>query len=466
MGKTKSQSQLNAKTVKKKVRKQKSWQVVNPKAAGVDLASEIHYAAVGHDDADKDVRSFGTTTSQLKAMAAWLIEHNVSTVAMEATGVYWIPAAQILEQTGLEVVLVHPSHVKIIKGKKTDVNDCQWLQKLHTFGMLEGAFRPSDETCVLRSYMRRRDSLIKMATRDVLHMQKALDQMNVLVHRAVSDITGMTGMRIIKGIISGQRDPNVLAELRHWRCKRSAKEIAEALNGNFREEHLFCLQQALEQYEFTQNQIRKCAKKVEQLLLKHQVIDKEQAKSIAPLRRKPGKSSNEFVFDGQVLAKALVGVDLTNIDGLRSGSVLTILSETGWTLEEFKTSAHFCSWLALCPGNNKSGGKSKSGKTRRSSSRAAGAFRMAAQSCHRVQGPIGDFYRRMKARQGPAEAVTSTAHKIARIFYKMVKEKVEYNPCMLEPDQEKVKALKLKSLQKRARKLGMALIDTDGLLYT
>jgi len=452
---------------KRKPKNPKSWKVVNPNAGGVDLASEIHYAAIGHDDPDRDVRSFGATTSELKRMANWFLDNGVNTVALEATGVYWIPSTQILESSGIEVLLVHPSHVRILKGKKTDVKDSQWLQKLHTFGLLEGAFRPSPEAGILRSYMRRRDALVKMSTRHILHMQKALDQMNVLVHRAVSDITGKTGLKIIKSILDGERDPLTLGKLRHGTCKLSAIEMAEALNGDFREEHLFALGQSLAQYEFNEAQVLECDIEISNFLLKYRPKDLENLTPaiLKKLKTKSDKSRNTFNFDGQTMAQFLVGVDLTTIPGFRSGTVLKILSETGWTLKEFKTAHHFASWLAICPGNDKSGGKNKSGKTRRSASRAAEAFRMAAQSIHRSQDPLADYYRRMKARLGPAQAITATAHKMARIYYKMLTEKVEYQPNLIAQDAEKQKARKMRSLQKMAASLGLGLVDKDGVIY-
>ena len=458
------------KKIKPKVSKRqtkKSWQVVNPNAGGVDLASEIHYAAIGHGDPDEDVLSFGATTNELKRMAAWFLENGVTSVAMEATGVYWVPAAQILESSGLEVLLVHPAHVKILKGKKTDVKDSQWLQKLHTFGLLAGAFRPTPEASVLRSYMRRRDSLVKMSTRHILHMQKALDQMNVLVHRAVSDVTGSTGMKIIKAILNGQRDPLSLGQLRHHRCKLSAEKMAEALNGDFREEHLFSLSQALNQFDFTQSQIGECDERISDFLLQYRPKD---LKKLTPamlkkLKKKTTKNTtNPFHFDGGTLATYMVGVDLTKIPGFQSGSVIKIISETGWTLTEFKTARHFTSWLALCPGHDTSGGKSKSGKTRRSASRAAEAFRMGAQSVGRMDNHLGAFYRKMKARLGPAQAITATAHKMARIYYKMVTSKVEYDDRLIAPDPEKERNRRIRSLKKAARSLGWALVDEDGVL--
>ena len=464
MGKVGSQKQCIANRSKRKGKKRPSWEIANPHAGGLDLASQSHFAAIGHGNPDEDVREFGATTNELKKMAEWFLANQVKTVAMEATGVYWIPSAQILERAGIEVVLVHPAHVKAISGKKTDVMDSQWLQQLHTYGMLRGAFRPNDKAGILRSYMRRRDSLVRLSTTHILHMQKALDQMNVLVHRAVTDITGKTGMKIIKAILNGQTDPIQLGSLRHSRCKLSAREMAEALNGNFRQEHLFSLQQALAQYEFCQNQIVECDKEIEKLLLQFQPLVPKENVELPSLKAKP-RSRNEFHFEGQKMAVSLVGIDLTDIDGFRAGTVLKILAETGWTLEEFSNSKKFCSWLALCPGNNRSGGKNKSGRTRKSASRAAEAFRMAAQSVRRVDSPLGDFYRKMKARLGPAQAVTATAHKMARIFYKLVTEKVVYDPVKLRPNPQKERQKKLNNLLKQARTLGMTLVDEDGVLY-
>lgn len=455
--KPRSKDQNNKNGKKSQVKRRAPWKVVHAHAGGIDLASRVHYAAVGHVDKDKDVRSFGTTTRELRAMAHWLKESGVDTVTMEATGVYWIPPAQILEKEGLAVVLVHAAHVKGVPGKKTDVLDCMWLQKLHTFGLLKGCFRPKDEVNRFRTYMRRRSTLIRFATTHIHHLQKALDQMNVLVHRVLSDITGKTGMKIIRAIVAGKTNPEELVKLRHGTCKRSPQEFIEALSGDFRDEHVFTLSQALAQYDFTQEQIMQVDQELERYLKECQPT--ASPKGEAPMGKLKKGRSNDFSFNGQKMAYDLLGIDLTQIDGMGAGNVLTLLSETGWTLEEFETSAKFCSWATLCCGNNKSGEKSKSGKTRKSSNRAAMAFRMAAQSVHRRPTPMGDFFRRMRARLGPAKAVTATAHKMARIYYSMVKERKPYNPDLLVQDEVRRRQRSIKNLNHRAKRLGLSLVD-------
>ncbi len=352
---------------------------INHNAAGIDLGGSEHWVCVPIERADKHVRRFGCFTPDLMAMADWLIECGVQTVAMEATGVYWIPVFQMLEARGLEVRLVNAHHVKTVPGRKTDVKDCQWLQQLHTYGLLSGSFRPEDEICVLRSYIRQRDSLIKSSSTHVQRMQKALIQMNLHLHKVISDITGLTGMAIIREIVSGEREPQVLAALKDPRIKSSTTEIAKALTGDYRPEHVFVLKQEFNLYEIYQKEIACIDSEIEKCLTKFEPKTLDELPATKKKRRKKS-TANHPNFDLCSLLYRMVGVDFTLIDGLDAMSVQNILSEVGLDPSRFPTVKHFTSWLGLCPGQKITGGKVKSSKTRPVVNRAANAFRMAALS--------------------------------------------------------------------------------------
>ena len=391
---------------------------INQNAAGIDLGGGEHWVCVPADRTDKNVRRFGCFTPDLIAMADWLIECRVDTVAMEATGVYWIPVFQILEAKGFEVKLVNAHHVKIVPGRKTDVLDCQWLQKLHTYGLLSGSFRPQDQVCVLRSYIRQRDSLIKSAITHVQRMQKALIQMNLHLHKVISDVTGLTGMKIIKAIVAGEQDPQVLATLKDPRIKSSTADIAKALTGDYRREHLFVLQQELTLYEVYQQQISAIDAEIEKCLASFQPQTLDEPPT-TPKKRRKKPTANHPNFDLHKYLYRMAGVDFTLINGLDALTVQTILSEVGLDPKRFPTVKHFTSWLGLCPGQKVTGGKVKSSKTRTVVNRAANAFRMAAFSLTHSRSALGGFYRRLRSRLGAPKAITATAHKLARLFSRM-----------------------------------------------
>ena len=352
---------------------------INHNAAGIDLGGGEHGVCVPTDRADKNVRRFGCFTPDLIAMADWLMECRVDTVAMEATGVYWIPVFQILEAKGFEVKLVNAHHVKTVPGRKTDVLDCQWLQKLHTYGLLSGSFRPEDQVCVLRSYIPQRDTLIKSASAHVQRMQKALIQMNLHLHKVISDVTGLTGIKIIKAIVAGEQDPQVLASLKDPRIKSSTADIAASLTGDYRHEHLFVLQQELTLYEVYQQQIAAVDIQIEKCLASFEPKTLEQPPTTGKKRRKK-PTANHPNFDLHQYLYRIAGVDFTLINGLDALTVQTILSEVGLNPKRFPTVKHFTSWLGLCPGQKVTGGKVKSSQTRTVVNRAANAFRMAAFS--------------------------------------------------------------------------------------
>ena len=381
---------------------------------------------------------------------------------MESTGAYWIPLFEILESRGLEVKLVNARHVKNVPGRKTDVLDCQWLQQLHTYGLLEGAFRPPEQICALRAYLRHRMNQVRYGAAHIQHMQKALTQMNLLLHNVVSDLTGVTGMRIIKALLAGERDPQVLAGMRDKRCKNSIETIAKSLEGNYRPEHIFSLKQAVESFEFYQTQIAQCDREIESLLASFDAkvmttpptnSDPEDGASVKAQGRAPA-------FNLKDELQRVTGVDLTKIDGIDTTTALKVISEIGIDTSRWKSEKHFASWLGLSPGSKITGGKRLSGKTKPVVNRAAAALRMAASSLYRSQCALGAYYRRMKARLGAPKAITATAHKLARLIYSMLKHGTEYTDVGQDYYEQQYKSRALKNLKARARQLGFDLVET------
>lgn len=429
---------------------------VHPNAAGIDVGSQVHYAAVPPDRAAEPVRSFGAFTCHLYELAGWLTACGVETVVMESTGVYWIPLMQVLEERGFEVLLVDPHHLKGVPGRKSDVLDCQWLQQLHAHGLLRGAFRPTDDVCRLRSLVRHRDKLIRQASDQVRRMQKSLTQMNLQLTGVLSDITGATGMRILRAIVGGERSPKALAELRDHRCRHDEATIAEALRGHWREEHLFTLQQTLALYDMLQDLVGECDQKIERQL---RTFEDRTPTDQDPPPRKRETSSNKPNFDAHRRLIAMTGVDLTQIEGVGTSIALQVLSEIGLDMTRWKSDKHFGSWLGLAPGCKITGGKKLSGRTRPSANRAAEAFRMAAYAVQRSQSWLGAHYRKMRARLGAPKAITATAYKIARIFYAMLRNGQEYVKKSLEEFESEHRSRSLKALKRRARQLGYDLME-------
>jgi transposase len=435
------------------------WQPVHPDAAGIDVGAREHFVAVPPDRDVRPVRRFETFTADLHRLADWLGECGIKTVALESTGVYWIPLFEILDRRGFDVLLVDARRLKSVPGRKTDALDCQWLQQLHSYGLLAGAFRPDDATCVLRSYLRQRAMLIEHASHHIQHMHKALEQMNVKLNNVLSDITGQTGMAIIEAILAGERDPVALARFRDWRCKHSEEMIAKALHGNWREDHLFELQQAVELYRIYRSKLVECDERIESYLARFE--DKSGGRPLPPKRSKPNPNAPRF--DARTLLYRMTGVDLTRIDGLDANTVLKVISEIGTDITRWPTARHFASWLCLCPGNHKTGGRQKSGKTRRSANRAAAALRIAAQSLQRSQTALGAYYRRMKARLGPPQAITATAHKLARLIYHMLRYGIEYVDIGQAAYERQYQDRILKNLHRRAAQFGHILIPINPL---
>lgn len=458
---------MKNKTAKSKKRKQKisieqAWATVNPHAAGIDIGAREHWACVPADAAPNPVRKFGTFTADLEALADWCQACGVTTVAMEATGVYWIPVFQILERRGLQVLLANARQTKNVAGRKTDVQDCQWIQRLHTYGLLQGSFRPADAYCVVRTYLRYRDELVSARSTQCQHLQKALQQMNLQLTQVLSDVTGLSGLAIIGAILQGERDPVKLSQLVDRRVRATPAALQKALVGDYRPEHLFVLQQAFDLYHTYEEKIQAC--------------DQEIARSVTDLpdrvdlsrqpvpARKEGRRAALDQMAGQDRREALyrkTGVDLTAIEGIGALTSLVLFTEVGPDVNRFPTEKHFCSWLGLCPDNRISGGKVLSSRTRRVINRASDALRMAATTLERSQSALGGFYRRMKARLGAAEAVTATAHKLARIIYRLIKHGEAYVRHGLETYEKQFHARKLRALQKSAKIMGFELVPTQ-----
>jgi transposase len=431
----------------------KHLEQINLYAAGIDIGSESHYVAVPEGLDDDPVRSFLCFTGDLERLADWLVQIGIQTVAMESTGIYWIPLFEILEERGLEVLLVNARHVKNVSGRKTDVLDCQWLQQLHTYGLLEGAFRPPEQVTALRAYMRQRGTLVRYAGSHIQHMQKALRQMNLLLDNVVSDITGKTGMTIIRAILKGERDPGKLAAYRDGRCKKSKQEIAHSLQGHYRDEHLFALRQSVELYDTYSAQITNCDEAIEQQLKRFDAQgDPEQLRV-----SKKQKAANAPTFDVRGELYRMSGVDLTAIDGISDITALKVLSETGTDMSRWKSEKHFSSWLGLSPGNRVSGGKILSSKTKPTTNRAAAALRMAAFTLSNSKSALGAYYRRMRSRHGAPKAITSTAHKLARLIYSMLKHGTEYVDQGQDYYEQQYQDRVMKNLKRRAAQLGFAL---------
>ena len=423
---------------KKEMKLPKHLEHINRYAAGIDIGSRSHFVAVP----EGTVREFSTFTADLEKLAEWLISCKITTVAMESTGVYWIPVFEVLESRGIEVKLVNARHVKNVPGRKSDVLDCQWLQQLHTYGLLQGAFRPADEVCTLRAYVRQRSTLVRSAASYIQRMQKALTQMNLQLHNVVTDITGATGMRIIKAILNGERNPDALAVMRDSRCKNSTATIARSLKGNYRPEHLFSLKQAVELYEFHQIKIADCDRQI-----------LEQLKSF-------DDSPNNTAGVGDALIR-MSGVDLTNIDGIDTNTALKVLSEIGMDMSRWKSSKHFASWLGLSPGAKISGGKVLGSATKPVANKAAAALRMAAFTLFNSKSALGAYLRRQRARLGAPKAITATAHKLARLVYAMLSNGSAYVDAGQEYYEQRYRSRVIQNLKRKAQELGFELVATQ-----
>jgi transposase len=431
--------------------------VINPNAAGIDVGATEVYVAVPENRDPDPTRSFGTFTEDLHAVAAWLTACGITTVAMEATSVYWIPLFTILEERHIEVCLVNARHVKKVPGRKTDVLDCEWLQYLHSVGLLRASFHPPEAVAAVRTVLRHKASLVRMASSHVQHMQKALTQMNLQLHHVISDITGMTGLAILDAILAGERRPEVLAELRHPNIKADKKTIAKALTGTWRREHLFTLRQSLAAYRNYQAQIQHCDQELHEMLGTFESRADPDETTLPP---DPKRRSDPLGFDLRSEFYRIFGVDLTAIPGVEVHTIQTLLAECGPDLSAFPTAGDFASWLGLCPDNRITGGKVLSTTTRKVSNPAATALRLAAQSLSRNESVLGDFHRRMRYRLGPPKAITATAHKLARILYHLITTRQPYDETFLAQHEHHTRARKTHRLKAQAAALGFSLVPS------
>jgi len=431
---------------------------IEPNAAGIDVGATEVYVAVPPESDSEPVRCFKTFTEDLRQMAARLRQCRISTVAMESTGVYWLPPYEILEQAGIRVCLVNSKHVKHVPGRKSDVQDCQWLQYLHSVGLLHASFRPDEKICAIRSLSRHRASLIEIAAVHVQHMHKALTQMNLQIHHVLSDITGISGMAIVEAIVAGERSPVKLAALCHQGVRSDRETVIKSLVGNYRSEHLFTLNQSLTAYRHYQELLAACDREIEQLTrqLNGKINPDQDPPSTAPRPHKRRK--NQFYCDMGSELQRVLGVDLTCIPGISALTAHTLLAEIDPDLSRFPNVAAFASWLALCPTNKKSGGKVLSAKTRQSNSRASRALRIAAQTLARSRSHLGNFYRRMRARLGAPQAITATAHKLARIVYRLITTGQAYDESVFGSEVNKQAQRREKHLRKQAKNLGFQLV--------
>ena len=435
---------------------ERSLPVMRPNAGGIDIGATEIFVAVPADRDTETVRSFPTFTEDLHTLADWLKQCRVDTVAMESTGVYWIPLFQILEARGIEVHLVNAQHVHHVPGRKSDVLDCQWLQYLHSVGLLRASFRPEQAICEIRSLMRHRESLVQMACVHVQHMQKSLDQMNLQIHHVISDITGVTGLAIVDAIVAGNTNPEELAKLRDYRIKASVETVRKSLVGDYRAEHIFTLNQSLKAYRYYQQLIADCDQEV------HQRIESFETKNGGSGSTGDCDSPNPTTgtFDLRTHFQRIFGVDLTAIPGFDVLRVQTIFSELGADLSDFPTPASFSSWLNLCPKDGTSAGRKIRGPKVKTKNRVTQVFRMAGQSLHNNKSFLGHYYRRQRARFGPLQAVKNAGHKLSRIFYHVVTTRQPYDETVFAKLEARHQQHRLRKLQNLAKQMGYSVVPT------
>lgn len=431
---------------------------VNLHAAGIDVGCTSHWVAVDPLASDRPVREFGAYTDDLHALADWLSAQDVATVAMESTGIYWIPLYEVLRNRGFEVALVDARATKQVAGRKTDVSDCQWIQQLHSYGLLKPAFIPDAGITTFRAYMRQRDRWVGDAARAIQHMQQAMELMNVKLTEVVSNVTGVTGMAIIDGILNGERDPEALSVHRHPRCKRSKSEIARALRGTWCEEQLFALEQARDHYRYLSERIHACDQRIDALLSRYTPDDPSIPPGTPSGPKKRDSAPHPFSFDAQAHCLRLAGVDLTTIDGVGINTVMTVLGEVGPDLSAWRSERAFGAWLGVAPNPRKSGGRVLRSRTLPNANRAATAFRLAARGLANSKSALGAFYRRLRARIGAPKAITAAAYKIARIFYRMISTKRPYHDVGQAAYDHRFRTRRLRSVTRMAKELGFDLV--------
>lgn len=433
---------------------------VNPNAGGVDIGAVEIVACVSGDESTQIVKAFGNYTVDLQAIGKWLHEYHVKTVAMESTGVYWIPLFEELERQGFECLLISSRSLRRVAGRKSDITDAQWIQTLHSYGLLEGSFRPQADLVALRTLLRHRSQLLEHRAPHILHIQKALLQMNVQLSQALSDVMGETGRAMIRAIVSGERAPKLLATFRDAGCKKSAEEIEKALTGTWREEHLFVLKQSLELYDFYTEQIKSCDEEIDRMYgLIRPDWEAGELPSL-PKKKQNSHSKNAPKNQGEIRQhlKRISGVDVSVVDGFGVSLAQTVIMEVGTDMSRFPSEKHFCSWLGLAPKHEISGAKVLRNRTLKTKNRAGQSFRMAAQSVKQADCPFGLLYRRLRSRLGPAQATVACAHAIARVVYRMLKYKVEYDPLSVNEYQKQYDEQQVKYMKKKAAKLGFQLV--------
>ncbi|HBC00747.1 MAG TPA: IS110 family transposase [Pseudomonas sp.] len=436
--------------------------VIHEGAAGIDIGSRFHVVAVPADITEEPVQTFKAFTADVERMANWLVDLGITTVAMESTGVYWIPVYEILESHGLHVVLANARDARAVPGRKTDVNDAQWIQRLHACGLLRASFHPDREIAALRSYLRLRERHLDYAAAHIQHMQKALTHMNLQLHHVVADITGATGMRIIRSIVAGERNAATLAAMRDTRCKSSVETIHSALVGNYQPEHVFALAQALAMYDAYQAPLEICDQQIAQSL---QRLSQQKSPPSEPLPkpRHRTRQPNALNFDVRTMLYQLIGVDLTQIHGIGPYLALRLVADCGTDLSRWRTAHHFTSWLTLAPGCRISGGKVLSAHTRKTKNRVTAHLRLAAVTIGKTNTALGAFYRRLSARIGKAKAVTATARKIAILFYNAMRFGMAYQDPGADHYEQKYRERVVKGLHRRAAEFGFTLQTVEGV---
>jgi len=430
--------------------------LIRPDCAGIDLGSERHYVAVPEDRCDSEISNFGCYTADLRAMGDWLLSLGIRDVAMEATGVYWIPVYEALASRGLRVTLVDARSAKSLSGRKTDVEDCQWIRNLHMYGLLKSCVVPEAQILVLRSYWRQRDRLVQQRSEQIQLMHKALEQMNIQLHKALSDVTGVSGMAIIRAILAGERDPKVLSELLVHRARLKKDLVEKALEGRWADHHLFALEEAVATYDFLGSRLQSCDRKLEEEMCKL-------GGGKVGTKRPSNASKNAPNFDLKPRIKDLLGVDPTVIDGVEASTAAVLVCELGTDLSKFKTKKHLGSYLGLAPQNKITGGNIKSSKTKKVRHPAANALRLAAQSLHSSGTAMGAFYRRLCARIGPAKATTACARKIAEAYYDLVVHGIVYQDIGEQAYNERFRDQRIRRLRKQAGKYGMCLVEEPAM---
>jgi transposase len=448
----------------KSVRKTVDWkalEIVHPDAAGIDVGGSEHWVAVSPERDAEPVRSFRCFTADVREMAEWLVEKGVRSVAMQSTGVYWMPVSEVLEQHGLEVFLVNARHTKNLPGRKSDVQECQWLLKLHAFGLLNNSFQPTDEIRVARSLWRQRGNLIAAASSAIQRMQKVLTEMNIQLSTVLSDLSGVSGMKILHAILAGERDPWKLAALVRPEVKARPADIARSLEGNWREELLFILRQEVELYEVYQQKIADCDRQMRHHLESFRSQVDLSSNPIGPKPRGKKGSRNAPQFDLRTELYRITGIDWTQINGIDVLTAQTVITEAGADLKAFPSEKQFASWLGLCPTNETSGGKVLKRRSRKVVNRAATAFRNAASTLLRSQSYLGAQYRRLRTRLGAPKAITAMARKLACLFYRLIKHGQQYVDKGTAYYEARYREQQIRALIRRAQKLGMQVVIPD-----